>query len=452
MNWRPSKRPSWRPRTRSCRNFRSLKSAFGEISPTPVKGTLSPPGDKSISHRAIMLSSLAEGESRIENFLRAEDCLSTVEAFRTLGVSIEVPPEGAVIVKGQGMAGLKAPGKEVYVGNSGTTMRLLLGILAGQPFIATLSGDASLTRRPMKRVTDPLRAMGAKIQGPQDANFPPLTVKGGELRGIEFDNELSSAQVKSALLLAGLFAEGETRVKEKIPSRDHTERMLTLFGADFERQGPVSIVRKTRSLKPQAMAVPADISSAAFFIVAALITPGSDVLIKNVILNPTRTGILKVLEKMGAQISLENVRENWEPVGDLRVRSSVLKGVRITKKSIPSLIDELPVLMVACALAEGPSEIRGAAELRVKETDRIKAMCDNLGRLGVEVKEFADGCRIQGTGTFRAAETDSFDDHRIAMSMAVGGLRSSGEVAIRGKECVAISYPRFFEDLGRLCH
>lgn len=399
-----------------------------------------------------MLSSLAEGESRIHNFLQAEDCLSTVKAFRALGVPIEIRDDGTVLVRGQGLAGLKAPSQEVYVGNSGTTMRLLLGILAGQPFMATLTGDASLTHRPMKRVTDPLREMGAKIQGPQDANFPPLTIKGGELRGIEYDNALSSAQVKSAILMAGLFAEGETRVQEKIPSRDHTERMLTLFGANFEKRGRISISRKTSSLKPQTLTVPADISSAAFFIIAALITPDSEVVIKNVILNPTRTGILKILEKMGAQISLENIQPAWEPVGDIRVRSSVLKGVRITKKWIPSLIDELPILMVACALAEGPSEIRGAAELRVKETDRIRAMCDNLSRLGVEVKEYADGCRIEGTGTLRPAEADSFDDHRIAMSMAVAGLRSSGTVTIRGKECVAISYPGFFADLARLCH
>lgn len=397
-----------------------------------------------------MFASLAEGESRIENFLQAEDCLSTVAAFREMGISIEIKAGNTVTVTGKGMRGLTQPEKELYLGNSGTTTRLLLGILAGQPFIATLSGDESLSKRPMKRVTDPLRDMGAKIQGPQEGNLLPLTIKGGELHGIEFRNEVASAQVKSAILLAGLYAEGETSVKEPLPSRDHTERMLALFGANFKKKGNLCVVRKTEKLKPQNISVPSDISSAAFFIIAGLIVPGSDVVARNVILNPTRTGFLGVLEKMGAQITYENVRQDWEPVGDVRVRYSPLQGVRITKKMIPFLIDELPILMVACALASGKSEIRGAEELRVKETDRIKAMCVNLSRLGVKVKEKPDGCVIEGREGFAGGETDSFTDHRVAMSMAVAGLRASGEVKIQGSEAVSISYPGFFGDLERL--
>jgi len=279
-----------------------------------------------------------------------------------------------------------------------------------------------------------------------------LTIKGGELHGIRYTNEIASAQIKSAILLAGLFAEGETQVKETIPSRDHTERMLTLFGAHFKKKGLLCAVKKTEILKPQKIDIPGDISSAAFFIVAALLVLGSDIVVKNVILNPTRTGVLTILEKMGAQLSFENVKQGYEPTGDIRVRSSKLKGVKITKSMIPSLIDELPILMVACSLASGRSEIRGAEELRVKETDRIKTMCTNLTTLGIEVKELPDGCIIQGKESFRGGVVESFKDHRVAMSMAIAGLRSESEVKIQGSECVAISSPRFFEDLNSLYH
>jgi len=421
------------------------------ISPsTKLAGTLYPPGDKSISHRVIMLASLAEGESTIQNFLQAGDCLSTVEAFKSLGVPIQILGDSAVRVTGQGMKGFKRPPREIYVGNSGTTMRLLLGILAGQSFIATLSGDESISKRPMKRVTDPLREMGAKIQGPQDANFAPLTIKGGELHGIEYTNEIASAQVKSAILLAGLYAEGETTVKEILPSRDHTERMLALFGAHFQKKGSFCSVLKTDKLKAQNIHIPGDVSSAAFFIVAALLTPDSDLVVKDVILNPTRIGFLSVLQKMGARLHIENVKGTWEPMGDIRVKFSRLQGVRITKKMIPSLIDELPILMVACSLAEGKSEIRGAEELRFKETDRIQAMCKNLAELGVKLKERPDGCIIHGTQNLKGGVVDSFGDHRVAMSMAIAGLRASAEVKILGSDCVSISYPSFFNELDRL--
>ncbi len=409
-----------------------------------------PSADKSISHRAVMLASLAEGESRIHNFLEGEDCLATMRAFSQMGIGIERTAPGELLVCGKGLGGLVQPEKELYLANSGTTMRLMLGILAGQPFIATLTGDESLSRRPMKRVTDPLRKMGAKIQGPEDANFPPLTIRGGKLKGIQFSSEVASAQVKSAVLLAGLFAKGPTQVKEPLPSRDHTERMMELFGANFRKEGKVSVVQRTEKLTPREIRIPGDISSAAFFIVAACLVPDSEVVIKEVGLNPTRTGILDVLKEMGASIALENVREEWEPVGDLRVRSSNLQAVKLTKEKIPSLIDELPVLMVACALARGKSEIRGAEELRVKESDRIRAMCENLGRLGAEAEELPDGCVIRGKEGFRGGKVSSFGDHRVAMSMAVAGLRSEDGAEIAESDCVNISYPSFFKDLESL--
>lgn len=421
------------------------------VGPVPkLKGTVSPVGDKSISHRAVMLASLAEGESRLENFPLSDDCLATVRAFQGLKVKIDVSPSGTVDVWGKGMMGLEQPSKELYAANSGTTARLLTGILSGQPFISTITGDESLSRRPMRRVTDPLREMGAKIQGHEDGNFLPLTVKGGKLKGIQFTNETASAQVKSAILLAGLYAEGETQVKESVPCRDHTERMLPLFGARFRRKGNLSTVSRTESLKPQKIQIPGDISSAAFFIVAGLLVPGSEVLVRHVLLNPTRTGFLRVLEKMGAQITLENVKQDWEPVGDVRVHSSRLKGVRITQKMIPSLIDELPILMVACALAEGKSEIRGAGELRFKESDRIHAMCSNLSLLGVKLKERPDGCLIHGAEDFGEGVVKSYGDHRVVMSMAVAAMRSSADIKIENSDCVGVSYPRFFEDLHRL--
>jgi len=415
-----------------------------------LAGVISPPPDKSISHRAVMLASLAEGESRIHNFLEGEDCHATMRAFSQMGIRIERTAPGELLVCGKGLEGLTQPVKELYLANSGTTMRLLLGILAGQPFISTLAGDESLSKRPMKRVTEPLRKMGAKIQGPEDANFSPLTIRGGKLKGIQFSSEVASAQVKSAILLAGLFAKGLTQVKEFLPSRDHTERMLNFFGANFRKEGNVSIIQKTDRLNPQEISIPGDISSAAFFIVAACLVPDSEVMIKGVGLNPTRTGILEVLKEMGAEITIENAREDWEPVGDLRARTSGLKSVKLNKEKIPFLIDELPVLMVACALAQGKSEIRGAEELRVKESDRIRAMCENLGKLGVEVKELPDGCVIQGGGSFKGGKVSGFGDHRIAMSMAVAALKTPDGIEISGSDCVNISYPSFFKDLGGL--
>lgn len=416
-----------------------------------LRGVIKPPPDKSISHRALMLASLADGTSEVRNFLEAEDCLATMRAFSRMGINIERKAPGVVSVAGKGFKGLCPPEGELDLANSGTSMRLLLGILAGQPFMATLTGDESLSKRPMRRVTDPLRKMGAKIQGPEDGNFAPLTIKGGKLKGLQFSNEVASAQVKSAILFAGLFASGSTQVKELLPSRDHTERMLALFGANFKKEGNVSIVQKAERLAPQTLMVPGDISSAAFFIVAGCIVPDSDIVIRGVGLNPTRTGMLDVLKEMGADILVENLKEDWEPTGDLRVRSSKLRAVKIVKEKIPSLIDELPVLMVACALAEGKSEIHGAEELRVKESDRIHSMCRNFKGLGVEIEELPDGCIIQGRRDLEGGAAESFGDHRIAMSMAVAALRAKKEVEIRGSECVSISYPGFYSDLRSLC-
>lgn len=397
-----------------------------------------------------MFAALADGTSEIDHFLAADDCLSTVRAFQALGIPIDQQSSGKLVIQGRGMHGLTQPASEIDAGNSGTTMRLLLGILAGQPFISTLSGDPSLSKRPMKRVTEPLRRMGAKIQGPEDANFPPLTIKGGELRGIEFTHEIASAQVKSAVLLAGLFAEGKTRVKETLPSRDHTERMIQLFGGHFTREKTVFTVQKTERLHPQQLVIPGDISSAAFFVVGALLVPDSEVVLRGVGLNPTRRGYLNLLEKMGGRIMLENFKEGWEPTADLRVFGSALTAAKVTKRLVPALIDELPVLMVAFALAEGRSELHGAEELRVKETDRIKAMCENLARLGVKVKELPDGCVIQGRKELEGGTVDSFGDHRIAMAFAMAALRAKGPVKITGSECCSISYPSFFKDLERL--
>ncbi len=414
-----------------------------------IRGVYIPPGDKSISHRAVMIASLAKGISRITNFLTADDCLNTVQAMQALGVSIQTG-KNDIVVRGAGLSGLKAPEKEIYCGNSGTTMRLLSGILAGQPFETTLTGDESLSRRPMKRVTEPLREMGAEISGPDHGNFPPVKIKGGKLKGIYFDNKLSSAQVKSALMFAGLYAEGETVIHEDVLSRDHTERLFELFKADFEKDDKNVIVRPTKKLAGLDFRVPSDPSSAAFFIVAAIHSEDSFLTIKDVCLNPTRTGFLEVLKRMGAKIEVKVGESDYEPIGDLKCFTSFLRGTTISGKMIPRVIDELPILMVAAAMASGETVIRGAQELRVKETDRIKAMSDNLKALGVQVTEHEDGCTIHGKAFIRGGKAKSYGDHRTAMSMAIAGLLSQEGVEIEDIDCVSTSYPGFFEDLAAL--
>lgn len=419
--------------------------------PGKFRGQYTSPGDKSISHRAVLFGSLAEGESSYENFLEAEDCLHTLDAMRRMGVPIEHEKgSGKVRISGKGLEKLAAPGKELYLGNSGTSMRLLLGILAGQRFEAVLTGDASLSGRPMRRVTDPLKQMGAQIKGRENGNFAPLTIRGGRLRGIDFDNKLSSAQVKSALLFAGMYAEGRTIVREAVPSRDHTERFLEAAGARFQKIGNHLVIEKTEMLLPFKARVPGDISSAAFFIVGAAMIPGSEVTVWDVGLNPTRTGVLEVLKRMGAKIETEVTQTVPEPMGTIHVTGARLKGTGITHAEIPSLIDELPVLMVAMALAEGESLISGAAELRVKETDRIQSMVRNLQAVGASIEELPDGSLIRGVEAFRGATVESFGDHRTAMSMGVASLATKGMITVTDTACIATSYPAFMDHFNRL--
>lgn len=416
-----------------------------------LRGTWAPPGDKSISHRALMFGALGRGESVYTHFLEAEDCLHTLEAFRAMGVPIEWEKgSGRVRIEGVGLRGLKRPAKELYLGNSGTTMRLMLGILAGQRFEATLTGDPSLSSRPMQRVTRPLKQMGAQIKGRDDANFAPLVIRGGALKGIDYDNKLSSAQVKSALIFAGLNAEGKMRILEARPSRDHTERFLQALGAPFHREGSWLVVEKAEELKSLAAEIPGDISAAAFFIVGGAMILGSEVTIEKVCLNPTRTGLLTVLKRMGADIQMSETELKLEPIGTITVKGERLSGARISKEEIPALIDELPILMTAMALAEGESLISGAEELRVKETDRIHSMVTNLKAVGADIEELPDGCLIRGVESLRGGSVKSFGDHRTAMSLAIATLAMKGKLEIQDTTCVATSFPSFFDTFERL--
>jgi 3-phosphoshikimate 1-carboxyvinyltransferase len=420
--------------------------------PGILKGEFIPPGDKSISHRAVMFGGLSRGKSRYTHFLQAEDCLRTMHAFQAMGVPVTLDSKTAAIeIEGRGLSGLKAPAGELYMGNSGTSMRLFMGILSGQRFEATLTGDPSLSARPMKRVTQPLKQMGAQIKGADNGNFAPLTIRGGRLQGISFENKLSSAQVKSAILLAGLYAEGQTRVSEPIVSRDHTEKFLEAAGARFKKDGPWLVIEKTEVLNPMEAEIPGDMSAAAFFMAGAAMTPGSEVTIRKVCLNPTRTGILDVLKRMGASVEIRQTQAVPEPMGDVHIRGGKLKGTRISKAEIPSLIDELPILMTIMALAEGESLVSGAEELRVKETDRIQSMVTNLKAVGATIEELPDGCLIRGVERFRGGtKVQSFGDHRTAMSLAIATLVMDGELTIEDTGCVATSFPEFFDVFKRL--
>ncbi|SHE77434.1 3-phosphoshikimate 1-carboxyvinyltransferase [Microbulbifer donghaiensis] len=414
-----------------------------------VSGSLRVPGDKSMSHRSIMLGSLAEGVTEVEGFLEGEDALATLQAFRDMGVVIEGPVDGRVVIHGVGLHGLQAPPGPLYLGNSGTSMRLLAGLLAGQAFDVTLTGDESLSRRPMNRVADPLREMGAVIEtGPEGR--PPLVVKGGRtLHGIDYLLPMASAQVKSCVLLAGLYADGETSTTEPAPTRDHTERMLQGFGYEVQRSGARAMLSGGGKLVACKIDVPADISSATFFMVAAAIAPGSDVLLEHVGINPTRDGVINILRAMGADIELLNRREvGGEPVADIRVRYAPLKGIRIPEDQVPLAIDEFPALFVAAACAEGETVLTGAEELRVKESDRIQAMADGLRILGVNAEPTPDGIVIQGAGedtAFGGGTVDSLGDHRIAMSFAVASLRARDTIRILHCANVATSFPNFAE-------
>lgn len=416
-----------------------------------LRGEYAPPGDKSISHRAVMFGALASGRSRFQNFLNAEDCLRTVQAFQAMGISISLDPAaGKLEIEGKGLGGLEPPSRELDLGNSGTSMRLLLGILAGQRFEATLTGDKSLCSRPMRRVTHPLKQMGAQIKGREDANFAPLQIRGGRLKGIDLENTLSSAQVKSAILLAGLFAEGKTRIFEKIPSRDHTERFLAAVKVPSQREGNWLSIQKVSAISPLEAMLAGDFSTAAFFITAAALREGFEITVRNVGLNPTRTGLLQILRRMGASLEEKIESGEPEPLGSVRVSGRKLHGVRVAPEEIPAVIDELPILMVAMALAEGESLISGASELRVKETDRIRSMAAGITALGGRVKELPDGCIIEGVKGFKGGRVESFGDHRTAMSLAVASLAASGGVVLEGTECMATSYPRFIEDFASL--
>ena len=415
------------------------------------KGEFASPPDKSISHRAVIFSSLAKGTSTVRNFLRANDTLSTVNAFRGLGIDI-IDDGPTLTIHGRGVHGLTEPRDVIDCGNSGTTIRLLSGVLSGNPFFSVLTGDGSLRTRPMGRVIKPLSLMGAHIIARDNDHYPPLAIKGGNLKPVTYIMPVASAQVKSSLLLAALYTEGNTEIVEPIRSRDHSEKMLPAFGAGIIVEGLRIIVRGGRELGPLDTNVPGDFSSAAFFIVAALLIPGAEIIARNVGLNPTRTGLLDVLKDMGASIEVSNLHDvSGEPVGDIYCRGkAVLKAVSITGDSIPSLIDEFPVLCVAASLAEGTTTIKGAQELRVKESDRISTIAAELRKMGVEIEEYPDGLSIKGAEKLRGAEVESHGDHRIAMSMAVAALVAEGRTVINGASAVNISFPGFFDITGRL--
>ena len=422
---------------------------------TGLKGTVSVPGDKSISHRGIMFGSIADGTTEIHNFLPGADCLATIRCFRALGIEIE--QEGStVIVHGKGLHGLSAPSHILDVGNSGTTTRLLSGILAGQPFESKLSGDESLNSRPMKRIIDPLTQMGADISSILHNGCAPLYIAPSRLHGIHYDSPVASAQVKSCILLAGLYADGETSVTEPGLSRNHTELMLKEFGADIRSVHDLDCSRTTAIIQPgrelhgQKLTVPGDISSAAYFIAAGLIVPDSEIRITNVGINPTRAGILKVCEDMGARIELSNERtEGGEKIADITVRTSRLHGTVIEGDIIPALIDEIPVIAVMAAVAEGTTVIRDAAELKVKETDRIETICDNLKAMGCNVTPTEDGMIIVG-GKLKGAVIHTLLDHRIAMAMAAASMASGVPVVIDDAQAVRKSYANFWDDAASL--
>lgn len=411
-----------------------------------ISGEITLPGDKSISHRAIMLASIGEGKSIIKNFLRAEDTLSTINAFRSLGIEInQLPTE--VIVEGKGLYGLKEPLNIIDAGNSGTTIRLLSGILAGQEFFTVVTGDSSLRSRPMARIITPLSKMGARIEGRDNGRLAPLAIRGGSLQAIEYQSPIPSAQVKSAILLAGLYASGETKVTEDFQSRDHTERMLRAMGGKVKSiDNTVTIQNST--LYGDELVVPGDISSASFFIVAAAAMVGAKLILRDVGLNPSRSGIIDIIKAMGGKIYIDNLRvSGGEEIGDIIVEGCKLHGVTITEEIIPRLIDEVPIIAVAAALAEGTTIINGAEELKFKESNRIAAMVTELKKVGVNIKELPDGMIIEGPNKIKGATVESYNDHRIAMALAICDLFSEGEIQIKNSNCIAISFPDFYDKL-----
>lgn len=416
----------------------------------PLKGEVTIPGDKSISHRAVMFGALANGTTEITNFLQGADCLSTINCFRQLGIDIENTPD-KILVHGKGLYGFKKPDNLLDVGNSGTTMRLISGILAAQKFETILSGDNSIQSRPMKRIMEPLRLMGADVISLKNNDCAPLRITGAPLQGIHYHSSVASAQVKSCVLLAGLYADGETSVTEPSISRNHTELMLRGFGASVLCRDKTTTILPNPEFIGQKIDVPGDISSAAYFIAAGLIVPGSEILIKNVGINPTRDGMIRVCQAMGADMTLLNKRETGgEPVADILVRHSNLKSTIIEGEIIPTLIDEIPMIAVMACFAKGTTIIKDAAELKVKESDRITVIVDNLSRMGAHITATDDGMIIEGGHPLHGAIIDSHSDHRIAMSFAIGALAAEGETEISDADCIKISYPNFFQDLFKL--
>ncbi len=414
----------------------------------PLRGEVEPPPDKSISHRALIFASIVNGTSRIKNLLRAADPLSTMNAMRSLGIEIRDSGD-EITVYGRGLHGLQEPEDIVDCGNSGTTMRLLTGLLSGQPFFSVLTGDSSLRRRPMKRVITPMHQMGAIIHARENDSLAPIAIKGGKLKGIEYTSAVSSAQVKSAILLAGLYAEGETSVLEPRKSRDHTERMLPALGAQLRIEGLKVTVKGGTELNAFEITVPGDFSSAAFFMVAGTIVKGSEILITNVGINPTRTGLLEIMKRMGADVQLIKQREvSGEPVADILARySETLKAVEIGPDEVPAMIDEFPIFTILATQAEGTTVIRGAEELRVKESDRIATMAAELRKMSVQVEEFHDGLAIQGPVKLNGATLESHGDHRVAMALSVASLIAEGSTEIKGISSVEISFPGFYNQL-----
>jgi 3-phosphoshikimate 1-carboxyvinyltransferase len=420
--------------------------------PRRLRGTIKPPGDKSISHRAAILNAIAQGEATVDNFQTGADCLATVRCLRALGARIESPAPGALRVQSTGRSGLREAATVLNAANSGTTLRLLAGLLAAQPFFSVLTGDASLRSRPMERIVHPLQTMGARIEGRAGGTRPPLAIEGGHLRGIRHRLPVASAQVKSALILAGLYADGETVLEEPAPSRDHTERMLRAMGAAIVAgEGGLRVSPLTGELAPLSLRVPGDISAAAFWMVAAAAHPDAELRLTDVGVNPSRSGIIDALRAMGARIAIEG-EQTWgcEPVADIVVHSSRLRGTVIEGALIPRLVDEVPALAVAACLAEGETLVRDAGELRVKESDRIRATASELRRLGAHIQELPDGMVIRGVDRLRGASCGSHGDHRLAMALAVAGLLATGETTVRGAEAVAVSYPTFWDDVVRV--
>lgn len=419
--------------------------------PSHLKGEVTVPGDKSISHRAVMFGSLAEGDTEVTNFLQGADCLSTIDCFRKMGIDIENTPE-RILIHGRGLHGLSAPDSTLDVGNSGTTTRLISGILAAQPFPVTLTGDASIQKRPMRRIIDPLSMMGADITSVNGNDCAPLRITGGPLKGIHYHSKIASAQVKSAILLAGLYADGITKVTEPAVSRNHTEIMLNYFGASVTTEGTTASVYPNPVLTGQKIRVPGDISSAAYFIAAGLLVPGAEILIHNVGINPTRDGILKVAQAMGGNITYLNTNYDGEPTADLLVKHSALHGTAIEGSIIPTLIDELPIINVMAACAEGTTIIRNAEELRAKESNRIDVMVDYLSAMGCDITGTEDGMIIEGGKPLHGITIDPHMDHRVAMSFTIAALVAEGETKITDSDIVTVSYPNFYEDLHKLTH